>query len=58
MQNRIRNEFLIGYLRAHKTMYYMTMLAVSVGLFTFDEIGEKAAILDLFYFHYYNYVLM
>ena len=37
-----------SYLRTHKTMYYMTMFDVSI--FTFDEIGKKAAILDFFIF--------
>ena len=37
-------------------MCYMTMFDVST--FTFDGISEKAAILDLFHFYGYNYVLM
>ena len=45
-----------SYLRTHKTMYYMTMFAVSI--FTFGGIGGKAAIWDFFSFYDYNFVLM
>ena len=56
VQPTIKRSRFHPYGRTHKTMYYTTMFYVSI--FTFEGIGEKAAILDFSHFYDCNYVLM